>query len=83
MAEAQDRAATAGGPSKSSENPTIIREPAKHFALMFGVSRDYAYMARCQRRRECASAGRSKNASLTMRGATVPRDAGFSGVTAN
>ena len=37
----------------------------------------------CQRRRECASAGRSKNASLTMRGATVLRDAGFSGVTAN
>jgi hypothetical protein len=37
----------------------------------------------CQRRRECASAGRSKNASLTMRGETVLRDAGFSGVTAN
>jgi hypothetical protein len=44
---------------------------------------EFKYATGCQRRRECASAGRNKNASLTMRGATVLRDAGFSGVTAN
>src|SRR4051812_22568276 len=38
----------------------------------------YIFSAICQRRRECASASRSKNASLT----TELRDARFQGVTA-
>jgi hypothetical protein len=49
-----------GRPSKKevSENPGLILEPAKHFALMFGISPDYAYMARAVR--ACSGdAGRS------------------------
>src|SRR4051812_14449749 len=47
QAEAEGLTQRHGGDRKSSsENPNLIREPGKHFAAMFGVSADYAYMAR-------------------------------------
>ena len=46
-AEASGRVQTHGGNRRSSSgNPNLIREPAKHFAALYGVSQDYAHMAR-------------------------------------
>ena len=46
-AEEEGRVQPHGGDRRSSsENPNLIRDPAKHFAGLYGVSQDYVRMAR-------------------------------------